>query len=121
MNQLSTPMPILNLRVSGTTQSGRRRHSTIRTWESSCCPTISSVLQTLLMRFYWLSCRAHMKQLQHVVSGIGLHWSVSTGADKASVFSWRLTNSSVQSTKVDVIYIEYSQPLPRRCTGMYIR
>jgi hypothetical protein len=36
MSQLFMPMPILNLRVSGTTQSSPQRHTTISRWESSC-------------------------------------------------------------------------------------
>src|SRR6187200_2891024 len=77
MNQLSTPMPIQSLRASRITRSSRLRHSTMRRWENSCCLTMWSVPRRHMMRSCWLSCKAPMKQRQHVPNGIGMHWSVS--------------------------------------------
>ncbi|MGB8933498.1 MAG: DUF5996 family protein [Candidatus Nitrosopolaris sp.] len=75
---VSMLIPIPSLRVSRNIPSNQRRHSTMRKWESSCYLTMSCVLQILLMRFYWLSCIAPMKQLQPVLNGIETHWSVSS-------------------------------------------
>lgn len=89
MSQLFTLMPILNLRVSRTTLSGRQRHSTVHRWASSYFPMIMLEMQNYPTKPCCFSCKPHTKLRQRAQNGIGMHWNANKQAVGISIsISW---------------------------------